>query len=267
MGCKFSRNRFSRGKRGNATRDNQEAEGQLKTRDRGERVEQYQPAADELQGEANDKEAVNNLVQVGIDENIANELVLRREKGLLETNRDIAAVLEKNNKKYQLHLNDSVLVRVNSLGELSFQNLADEIREELPEKAKVNSKEKININTASEKALEAIKGIGPTLASRIIQYRQEHGPFAKVEDVVSVRGVSKNLLEKIIPQITVESSKSNDTHYGDKKRTPTNHKISTFTPCNDTVRIASWNLLSFSSDKADNTGVREVICRTILENG
>jgi len=35
---------------------------------------------------------------------------------------------------------------------------------------------------------------------------------------------------------------------------------------NKIVRVATWNLLSFSSDKAENYGVTEVVCRTILEN-
>lgn len=33
------------------------------------------------------------------------------------------------------------------------------------------------------------------------------------------------------------------------------------------IRVASWNLEDFSLDKANNLGVKEVICRTILENG
>lgn len=35
----------------------------------------------------------------------------------------------------------------------------------------------------------------------------------------------------------------------------------------DAIRIATWNLHDFTSDKAQNLGVKEVICRTILENG
>ena len=265
MGCKFSKNRLFRGKRSSVARDNREAGGHASTRIRGDKHEEYHTATIELQGEAKDKEAVSALVQAGLDDSIANELVLRREKGFLESTRDIVAVLEKNNKKYQLHLNDSILVRVNSLGELSCEKLGNDIPEQLPGKVDINSPGKININTAPRKALEAIKGIGPTLADRIIEYRQEHGPFAKVEGIVVVRGVSEKLLKKIAWQITVGSSKSNEHQEGYKKKTPTNHKIPKFS--DGTVRIASWNLLSFSSDKADNDGVREVICCTILENG
>lgn len=274
MGCKFSKIRFFRRKRSKARRDNEEAVGHLKTRNRREITDEYQPATDErgeqrLRDEAIDKEAVNILVEVGLEENIANEIVLRRKKGRLESTKDIVAVLEENNKKYQLHLNENILVRVNSMGELSCQTFGEKTREEQPQRNKINSEEKININTASRKALEAIKGIGPTIADRIIQYRQEYGPFTKVEDIVLVRGVSEKLLEKITSQITVDSSKSksNEGQNGEKKRTSSNKKIPRFSADDGTVRIASWNLLSFSSDKADNVGVREVICCTILENG
>ena len=271
MGCKFSKIRLFRRKRSKARKENKEAVGHLQTRNRRETTEEYQPATDEqrFRDEATDKETVNTLVEVGLEENIANELVLRREKGRLESTKDIVAVLEENNKKYQLHLNENILVRVNSLGELSCQKFGEKTREEQPQRNKIHSVEKININTASRKALEAIKGIGPKIADKIIQYRQEYGPFTKVEDIVLVKGVSEKILEKITSQITVDSSKSksNEVQNGEKKRTSADKKIPRFSPDDGTVRIASWNLLSFSSDKADNDGVREVICCTILENG
>ena len=267
MGCKFSTAKFRR-KRSKATRDDQEIGELLQKRNRGGKYEEYRDTPVELQGEASDKGAVKALVQVGLNENIANELVMRREKGYLSTTGDIAAMLDKNGTKYQLHIQDNILVRVNSLGKLSCEKFGDEVREELPKKSHTNSLEKININTASQNALEEIKGIGPTLAGRIVQYRQEHGPFAKVGDIVSVMGVSEKMLEKIKTQITVKSSKSNEIQDHEKKRTPVEPRIpKKFTPRDDTVRIASWNLLSFSSDKADNIGVREVVCCTILENG
>ncbi|KAL9975251.1 hypothetical protein ACROYT_G012390 [Oculina patagonica] len=248
MGCKLSKKRLFRRNRSEASRDN---EGGRRVHARNEERENVPNAKHEEYYASDfkrttDNEAINELVQVGLDEEIANELVLLREKGSLKTTADVVAVLEKNNADYKLQLEDNILVKVNSLGDLSCEKVG--------EKVVINSGEKININTASKKSLEEIKGIGPTLAGRIIQYREENGPFKKVEDIVSVRGVSEKLLEKINSQITVESSE-----------TPTVPVITL--QSNKTVRIASWNLLSFSSDKADNDGVREVVCRTILENG
>jgi len=47
----------------------------------------------------------------------------------------------------------------------------------------------IAINRASAKELEALDGIGPVLASRIVTYRSANGPFAAVEDLLKVSGI------------------------------------------------------------------------------
>ena len=61
----------------------------------------------------------------------------------------------------------------------------------------------ININTASAAEMEALPGIGPTLAQRIIEYREDHGPFAAIEDVMNVHGVGEGLFSEIRDLITV----------------------------------------------------------------
>lgn len=61
----------------------------------------------------------------------------------------------------------------------------------------------ISINKADAAALEQVKGIGPELASRIIAYRQEHGPFKSLEELQSVRGIGPVKLEKIKAQVTL----------------------------------------------------------------
>ncbi len=47
----------------------------------------------------------------------------------------------------------------------------------------------VNINTATAEELEALPRIGPALAQRIIEYRQVHGPFQAIEEIVEVRGI------------------------------------------------------------------------------
>jgi len=61
---------------------------------------------------------------------------------------------------------------------------------------------KVNINTADQAALEALPGIGPELARRILDYRQAHGPFAQIEDLLHVTGIGPGILEKIREEIT-----------------------------------------------------------------
>ena len=65
-----------------------------------------------------------------------------------------------------------------------------------------NTAQRLNINTATAAQLEALPGIGPTLAQRIVAYRDTHGPFATVDDLLAVSGIGPALLEKLRPWIT-----------------------------------------------------------------
>ena len=62
---------------------------------------------------------------------------------------------------------------------------------------------KININTAGVAELDKLSGVGPVLAERILQYRSEHGPFARAEDLENVSGIGPKIFEKMASQVTV----------------------------------------------------------------
>ena len=61
----------------------------------------------------------------------------------------------------------------------------------------------MNINTASKKELDALPGIGETLAQRIIDYRSANGPFSTVDELTKVKGIGAKTLEKLKPYATV----------------------------------------------------------------
>ncbi|MBW2058591.1 MAG: helix-hairpin-helix domain-containing protein [Deltaproteobacteria bacterium] len=64
--------------------------------------------------------------------------------------------------------------------------------------------QKININRASIDQLIELRGIGPILAARIVQYREEHGPFQSPEDIMKVKGIGPKTWGKNRQRITVE---------------------------------------------------------------
>lgn len=62
---------------------------------------------------------------------------------------------------------------------------------------------KININNASQTELETITGIGPSIAAKIIQYREKNGKFKKVEDLRNVSGIGESKFEGMKDEVEV----------------------------------------------------------------
>lgn len=64
--------------------------------------------------------------------------------------------------------------------------------------------QKVNINTADLAAFESLPGIGPALAQRIVDYRQAHGPFADIQEIMAVSGIGPATFEQIQDLIRTE---------------------------------------------------------------
>jgi len=63
--------------------------------------------------------------------------------------------------------------------------------------------EKINVNSASIKQLQNLSGIGQKKAQAIIDYRNEHGSFQTIEEIMSVKGIGQGIFDKIKNRIEV----------------------------------------------------------------
>lgn len=61
----------------------------------------------------------------------------------------------------------------------------------------------VDINTAGAEELKELHGIGDVLAERIIAYREENGPFRRVEDITLVKGIGSTVLEENRERLTV----------------------------------------------------------------
>ena len=72
-----------------------------------------------------------------------------------------------------------------------------------PEQGKNASGEIVNINTANVEELKKLKGIGPAMAQRIVDYREANGSFQAPEDIMQVKGIGKAKYAKLKEQIAI----------------------------------------------------------------
>jgi competence protein ComEA len=68
----------------------------------------------------------------------------------------------------------------------------------------------LDLNSAGATDLDALPGIGPALAQRIVAYRQQHGPFKKIEDLLQISGIGTKLLDKIKSHLIISQAETAD---------------------------------------------------------
>ncbi|XP_013376739.1 PREDICTED: endonuclease/exonuclease/phosphatase family domain-containing protein 1 isoform X2 [Chinchilla lanigera] len=157
---------------------------------------------------------------------------------------------------------------------------------------------RVNINTATQAQLMSVRGLTEKMALSIVDYRREHGPFRSIEDLVRMDGINAAFLDRIRHQVFAERSRPPSTHTnggltftakphpsptslslqsedldlppgGPTQIISTRPSVEAFGGTRDgqpVLRLATWNLQGCSVEKANNPGVREVVCMTLLEN-
>lgn len=63
---------------------------------------------------------------------------------------------------------------------------------------------RVNVNEADKEALCALNGVGPALAERIIRERETNGRFSYPEDLLTVSGIGRKTLEKLLDQMELD---------------------------------------------------------------
>ncbi len=66
-----------------------------------------------------------------------------------------------------------------------------------------SAKKTVNVNQASAAELARLPKVGPKLAERIVDHRQQHGPFKRAEDLMEVKGVGEKMFATLRPYVAV----------------------------------------------------------------
>ncbi|MGI6063914.1 helix-hairpin-helix domain-containing protein [Blautia sp.] len=107
-----------------------------------------------------------------------------------------------------LPLNDGqqIYVPTKEEAEKKGEALADDVfaAAETGESSQPEENGKVNLNTADAAALQTLSGIGESKAQAILAYREEHGGFSSIEELMDVPGIKENTFIKIKDKIAVE---------------------------------------------------------------
>ena len=146
--------------------------------------------------------AVKNPGIVKLEEGSRIEDAINKAGGLNEdadiTNVNLAYILEDGIKiKIPSSLDVTEVQNENILNSDSGENIVEEF-----ENSDENSL--LNINKATKQDLQNLPGIGVSLASKIIEYREENGKFANIEDIKNVNGIGESKYENIKEHICVK---------------------------------------------------------------
>ncbi len=104
---------------------------------------------------------------------------------------------------YPLRSRDSVEALIQAAGGTTSSADLSRLKLYILEAGEKEQPQKINLNRAEVWLFVALPGIGETLAQRIVDYRQQNGPFNNIREIVKVAGIGTTTYEQIKHLITV----------------------------------------------------------------
>lgn len=122
---------------------------------------------------------------------------------LLQGSRVADAIKAAGGAKKGVDLGDINLARVLVDGEQIYVGYMPKISSGSSGKKKSSYSGIININRATKAELDSLSGIGPVIAGRIINYRNQNGAFLTLEDLLKVSGIGSKTLERIRSRLTL----------------------------------------------------------------
>lgn len=149
--------------------------------------------------------------ELRVNINTASKAELCKLKGIGDVKANAIIAYREANSGFK---NIDEIKNVSGIGDATFANISAFIYVENPQPSVQTTstsssqqntplQNKININSASSTELQKINGVGPAIAQRIIDYREENGYFKNVEDIINVKGIGDKIFEKMKDQITV----------------------------------------------------------------
>lgn len=146
------------------------------------------------------------MIKVHIDGQIKNRGVVELEEGsrlvdAIEKSGGLTEEADTSNINLADILQDGEKVYIYSKQEVEELKSIGKLNEEIDNTTKKDNK--ININTATQAELEEITGIGPSLAQKIIEYRESNGKFKDIEELKNVSGIGDKKFESMKSQITI----------------------------------------------------------------
>jgi competence protein ComEA len=103
---------------------------------------------------------------------------------------------------YALSENDTFITIINTSG-LTDEADTNSIKLYIPKNVDTNEPQKVSLNRADAWLIAALPGIGNEKAKAIVEFRNQNGPYSRIEDLLKVKGIGKTIIDNIRQLVTL----------------------------------------------------------------